>query len=253
MIVTQTSLSYTTIKKLRHFLGLIVYQRRFIKNAAFILGPLYSLLKGRIKNNDRLQWTDKADEAFIAIKRKLVHITYLAHPKKGSILQLKCDASNVSLGAFLEQIYDEKTEVLRYFSRGLQNAQQRYSTYDLELLSVYNPSNTFEHMLFDKHFTIFTDNKSLVKSFCKPSESYTPRQVRQLGYLSQFDCEIRHLSGHLNVVTDCLSRVIIQNLFWAEKPLSTLKELVQAQQQYEVHQDIPSGSNIQLKHLSLPN
>ena len=54
--------------------------------------------------------------------------------------------------------------------------------HDLELLSVYNSVKYFEHtsMLLDKYFIIFTDNKSLVHSFCKPSESHTPRQVRQL-------------------------------------------------------------------------
>ena len=77
--------------------------------------------------------------------------------------------------------------------------------------------------------------------------------MRQLSYLSQFDCEIRRLPGHLNVVADCLSRVVIQNLFWAEKPPFTLEELVKAQQQYQVHQDIPSSSNVQLKYLSFPN
>ena len=217
-------------QELRRFFGLIAYQRRFVKNAAFILDPLNSLLKGRVKNSDRLRWPDKADEAFIAIKRKLVNITYLAHPKGSAILQLKCDASIVSLGSCLEQVYHEKTEVLGYFSRSLQDAQQRYSTYDFELLSVYNSVKYFEHMSLDKHFIIFTDNKSLVNSFCKPSESHTPHQVRQLSYLSQFDCKIRHLPGHLNVVADCLSRVIIQNLFWAEKPPFTLEELVKAQQ-----------------------
>ena len=77
--------------------------------------------------------------------------------------------------------------------------------------------------------------------------------MRQLNYLSQFVCEIRLLSGHLNVVADYLSRAIIQNLFWAEKPPFALEELAQAQQQYQVHQYIPSSSNIRLKYLSLPN
>ena len=120
-------------------------------------------------------------------------------------------------------------------------------------LSISGIYISLEHMLLDKHFIIFTDNKSLVNSFCKPSESHIPPQVRQLSYLSQFYCEIRHLPGHLNVVADCLSRVISQNLFWAEKPPFTLEELVKAQQQYQVHQDIPSTSNIQLTYLSFPN
>ena len=128
----------TTIKELRRFLGLIAYQRRLFLNAAYTLDPLNSLLMGRVKNNNQFQWSDKVGEAFVAIKRKLVDITYLAHSKEGAILQLKCDARNVSLDACLEQVYDEKTEVQGHFSRSMQDAQLRYSIYDLELLSVYS-------------------------------------------------------------------------------------------------------------------
>ena len=209
----------TTIKELRHFLGLIAHQRRLIENAAVILDQLNSLFKGPVKSNNRLQWTGKADKAFIAIKRKLVDITYLAHSKEGAISQLKCDASDVSLAACLEQVYDKKLK------SWVQGAQRKYSTNDHELLGVYNNVKYFEHILLDKYFVIFTDNKSLVNSFCKPSESHVPRQVWQLRYLSQFDSEIRHLPGHLCVVTDCFSRVIIQNIFWAEKPPFTLEKL----------------------------
>ena len=72
-------------------------------------------------------------------------------------------------------------------------------------------------MLLDKTLVIFTDNKSLVNSFDKPFENHAPRQVRQLSYLSQFDCTLRHLPGHLNVVADCLSRVMIHHLFEHEQ------------------------------------
>ena len=45
-------------------------------------------------------------------------------------------------------------------------------------------------MLLDKPFVIFTNNKPLVNSFANPSENHSPRQVRQLSYLSQFDCTV---------------------------------------------------------------
>ena len=67
-------------------------------------------------------------------------------------------------------------------------------------------------MLLDKPFVIFTDNKPLVNSFAKPSENHFPRQVRQLSYLSQFDCNIQHLPGRNNIVADCLYRVIVANI-----------------------------------------
>ena len=62
----------------------------------------------------------------------------MAHPKAYVNLQLKTDASATSLGSVLEQLYDNKIEVLGYYSKSLTDAQKHYSTYDLELLSVYS-------------------------------------------------------------------------------------------------------------------
>ena len=89
--------------------------------------------------------------------------------------------------------------------QNLTETQRKYSTYDLELLSIFSAVTHFEYMLLDKTFTIFCD-KPLVNSFRKPSQSHTPRQARQLSYLSQFDCMIQHLLGKSNTVADCLSR-----------------------------------------------
>ena len=101
----------------------------------------------------------------------------------------------MALGAVLEQVYDGKIEPLGYFSKSLQGAQTRYSTFDLELLRVYLSVKHFEHMLLDKKFVIYTDHKSLISSFKKPSENHSPRQVRQLSYLTQFDCDLKHIRG----------------------------------------------------------
>ena len=242
-----------TIKELRQFLGLVNYQRRFIENAAELLSPLQDYLKGKVKNETKISLNCNALQAFKKVKEIIANLAYLAHPKAYAKLQLKTDASATSLGGVLEQIYDDKIEVLGYYSESLTDAQKHYSTYDLELLSVYSNVKYFEYMLLDKPFVIFTDNKPLVNSFAKPSENHSPRQVRQLSYLSQFDCNIQHLPGRNNIVADCLSRVIVANIL--EEPMPISLESIADAQQHESQSDafsFPIDSSINIKSVPVP-
>ena len=109
-------------------------------------------------------------------------------------------------------------------------------------------------MLLDKPFVIFTDNKPLVNSFAKPSENHCPRQVRQLSYLSQFDCNIQHLPGRNNIVADCLSRVIVANIL--EEPMPISLESIADAQQHESQSDafsFPTDSSINIKSVPVAN
>ena len=165
-----------TVKELRQALGLINYQRKFIPNAARMLAPLNALLKGKVTNAMPISFTSEAKSAFCDIKRILADTTYLAHPCADADLSLHTNASNVVLGAILEQTVAGKIEVLGYFSKTLNDTQRRYSTYDLELLAMHSAVKYFGYMLMDKSFTIFTDNKSLVNTFLKPSANHTSKK-----------------------------------------------------------------------------
>ena len=245
----------TTIKELRQALGLINYQRRFIKNAAQILAPLNMYLRGKVTNSMKITLNNEAKEAFSAIKRAICNAAYLAHPQKQAHLCLKTDASKLALGSILEQHDGENIEVIGYYSKTLTATQSRYSTYDLELLAVYSSVKYFEHLLLDTPFTIFTDNKSLVNSFSKPSENHTPKQVRQLSYLSQFDCTIEHLPGKDNIVADCLSRLVVHHIFDDSHLPVTLNDIAIAQTHY-TNTDaftFPSNTTILLQKVTTPN
>ena len=150
----------TTVKSLRQFLGMVTYQRRFLQNPAQLLQPLNNLLQDKVKNNDLVAWNDAAIQAFIDIYRALSKISYLAHLKASAKLQLKCDASGLAIGAILEQVHEGKIEPLGYFSKALHGPQMKFSTYDLELLSVYSSVKYFEHLLLDKPFTILTHRRA---------------------------------------------------------------------------------------------
>jgi hypothetical protein len=62
-------------------------------------------------------------------------------------------------------------------------------------------------MLKARHFTIFTDHKSITYAFQQKRDKCSPRQFNNLDFVFQFTTDIRHTSGQDNVVTDNLSRV----------------------------------------------
>ena len=119
-----------TIKELRQFLGPVNYQRRFIENAAELLSPLQDYLKGKVKNETKISLNCIALQAFKKVKEIIANLAYLAHPKAYAKLQLKTDASATSLGNVLKQIYDDKIEVLGYYSKSLTDAQKHGSQSD---------------------------------------------------------------------------------------------------------------------------
>ena len=56
-------------------------------------------------------------------------------------------------------------------------------------------------------FKIVTDHKPLTYAFGQKSEKASPRQQRQLSYISQFSTDIEFIPGTSNVVVDPLSRI----------------------------------------------
>ncbi|GKC56094.1 putative mitochondrial protein [Tanacetum coccineum] len=80
------------IKKLRGFLGITGYYRRFIKNFASISKPLTQLLK---KNS--FKWNEEAHMAFITLKEAMVQASVLALPNFNKPFVVEIDASGVGL------------------------------------------------------------------------------------------------------------------------------------------------------------
>ncbi|CAD6213040.1 GSCOCG00011083001-RA-CDS, partial [Cotesia congregata] len=91
---------------------------------------------------------------------------------------------------------------LAFFSKKLQPSIQKLSTYDRELHAVYEAVRHFRHMFEGKHVTVFTDHKPLLYAFQQRTERATPWQFRRLDFVGQFTTDIRHVSGHENVVAD---------------------------------------------------
>ena len=120
----------STIKELRHALGLINFQRRFIKNVAQILVPLTNHLQEKVKNDDKIRLTTDARKAFPNIKHVLAGAAGLAHPRNEAKLRLYTDASFIAVGGVLVQkLFDNNEQALANFSKALNETQKKYSVF----------------------------------------------------------------------------------------------------------------------------
>lgn len=197
-----------TVKQLRQFLGMVNFYRRFMPKAAQIQASLNDLLQGNAKGRAPVNWNPQATNSFEACKQHLAEATLLAHPKSDAPLAVFTDASDVAMGAVLQQKVGDAWQPLEFFSKKLGAAEQKYSAYDRELLAIYSAVKHFRHMVEARSFTIFTDHKPLTYAFrLKTNQISSPRQFRHLDFIGQFTTDVRHISGENNVVADTLSRI----------------------------------------------
>ena len=110
------------------------------------------------------------------------------------------------MGTALQQKESGGWHPLAFFSAKLSTTQQRYSTFDRELLGVFLALCHFRFELEGRKFHILTDHLPLVSALSRVSPPWSARQQRQLSYISEFTSDLRHTPGAANVVADNLSR-----------------------------------------------
>lgn len=241
-----------TISELRRFLAMLNFYRRFIPNAAKTQAILNDFLKDSKKNDKRLiVWNEESLKAFEKSKSDLANSATLAYFPKNQPISITVDASDVSIGAVLQAHTPTGSRPVAFFSRKLTSTEKKYSTYDRELLAIYAATKHFRSSVEGHPFMIFTDHKPLIYAFNKKSESCSPRQLRQLDFISQFSTDIRHVSGADNVVADALSRINEINFSSAN-----FEDMAKAQKCDEELKNILSDAktSLQLRRLNIsPN
>ncbi|GFT14638.1 retrovirus-related Pol polyprotein from transposon 17.6 [Trichonephila clavipes] len=198
-----------TVGSLRKFLGLLNFYRRFLPKAAeqqYLLSEFLKGSKGK-KDSKPLNWSSEAITAFQRCKQALADAALLAHPSPSAPLAPHVAASDYAIGGALHQVVDSELQPLAFFSRKLTSSEKSYSAYDRELLAIYSAIRHFRYMLEARDFTVFTDHKPLTYAFRQKSDKCSPRQIRQLDFISQFTTNIVHIPGSDNIAADVLSRV----------------------------------------------
>lgn len=152
------------------------------------------------KKVTKYEWTDRCEEAFQELKRRLTSAPILALPTSGKDFVVYSDASKNRLGCVLMQ----EERVIAYASRQLKTHERSYPTHDLELAAVVFALKIWRHYLYGVHCKIFTDHQSLKYLFSQ--KDLNLRQTRWLEFLKDYDVDFQYHPGKANVVADALSR-----------------------------------------------
>jgi hypothetical protein len=142
----------TTVSKVRSFLRLAGYYRRFIPNFSKIAKPITELLK----KGNKYVGSEACDEAFKHLKKLLTTSPMLAQLDTAKPFNVYCDASGTGLGGVLMQ----EGRVISYSSRQLRRHEEHYPTHDLELATVVMALWTWRHYLLGNVVHIYMDHKS---------------------------------------------------------------------------------------------
>lgn len=119
-----------TLKKLRGFLGLTGYYRRFIKGYATVYQPLYLALK-----KDNFQWGPDQEAAFATLKQVMSNPPLLSLPNFAIPITLETDACSSGIGAVLMQ----EGRPIAFYSQCLGPKTNAQSIYRRKHLLSYMP------------------------------------------------------------------------------------------------------------------
>ncbi|GFX83534.1 retrovirus-related Pol polyprotein from transposon 17.6 [Trichonephila clavipes] len=144
-----------TPRQLQSFIGLTSYFRKFIPNYARIARPLSDLLRDNVK----FKFGPTEIASFQELKNILSENPVLHVFQQGYPLELHTDASSLGFGAVLLQKSDDGLfHPIHYFSRKTTVQQEKYSSYELEVLAIIEALKKFRSYLvmFSKDLTLRT-------------------------------------------------------------------------------------------------
>ena len=142
----------TNATKLRVFLGLTGYYRKFVPRYGIIAKPLTQLLTKK-----GFAWSVQAQTAFDILKEAMASTPVLALPDFTRPFSIEMDACDTGVGAVLVQ----DGHPIAYLSKALGVRNQRLSIYEKEFLAVIMAVDKWQAYLQRNPFVIVTDHKSL--------------------------------------------------------------------------------------------
>ncbi len=206
-------------RKIRSFLGMVVFYQQFIEDCSAIAKPLFSLTAGRKAPRGKWKrrmcqrelsasdWTEECSQAFHKLRQALLDQVLLAHPNFNEPFLLSVDASCNGLGAVLSQVPSNGTTArpIAFASKSLTYAQSRYPAHRLEFFAMkWAICDKFHHWLRGQKFTVWTDNNPLTYILSKAKLDAC--EHRWVAKLAPYQFDIKYIPGPKNIVADALSR-----------------------------------------------
>ena len=193
----------TTQKKLRSFIGLASFFRKFVPRFSEVMGDLYKLLRQGVK----FEWRKEHQTAFDRIKNALLTAPVLKYADFKEPFILLTDASKTAISyTLLQKDKEGNIHPVNYGGRALLRAVVNYGISDLELLALVQGVKTNHVFLANSKFTCYTDHLSC--TFLDRKKGSAGRLGRWSLYLQAYDFEVKYKSSDSKIiqVADALSR-----------------------------------------------
>ena len=216
-------------KELKSFLGLVTYFHSHIRNHSMIVRPLHEMVRD-YKPRNKLQWNSGTTAAFLKIQEAINNCPTLYYIDDFSPIFLHTDASDYGIGAYLFQLKEGIEYPIAFISKAFKKEQLRWGVPDKEAYVIFYAFNKLEYLIRDVHFTLRTDHKNLTYI----NLENTGKVKRWKLAIQEFDFDIEHIPGHLNVVADAFSRLIPIDEFPASEHLCILDEFKIPKDKYKL-------------------
>ncbi|CAK9834654.1 Retrovirus-related Pol polyprotein from transposon 17.6 [Anthophora retusa] len=187
-------------KNIQQFLGLTGYYRRFIQDYSVKAKPLIKLLGKGIRFN----WTQEQQKSFEQLRNELCTQPILQYPDFNRPFIITTDASDFAVGAVLSQGEIGRDLPIAYASRSLNKAERNYSATEKECLAMVYAVQYFRPYVFGRKFTLVTDHRPLV--WLHSVKDPTSRLVKWKLKLLEYEYDVKHKPGKINMNADALSR-----------------------------------------------
>ncbi len=176
------------------------FYRSFIQNYSTIAKPLTDLTQHDVK----FKWTDEEQLALDKLKSSIINAPVLKIGDPLKPYYITTDASNIGIGAVLEQEEDKKMRPVAFYSHKLNLAERKMATHEKEMLAVVLALKQFRSYYEGKQVTVYTDHCTLQHFLTQ--QNMSAKFMRWHEYVSEVSPLILYKPGRTNLVADCLSR-----------------------------------------------
>ena len=204
--------SINTLERVRSFLGLCSYYRRFIGSFSKIAACLTDLTKKGV-DVATLSQSIECQAAIVKLKEAITTEPVLAAPRFDRQFIVKTDgAQTEGIGGVLSQHDDEQHErVIAYYGRRLQNAERNYTITEIELLAALSSIKNWRPYLWGRKFRLIVDHVALkwLHSIRETIEGGpASRLMRWILKLAEYNFEVEHKAGTQHCDADGVSRLV---------------------------------------------
>ena len=163
------------------------------------------------QKQDGLLWTDIARSAFESAQKALINTPKICLPRPDDELLITHDGCNAGIGSVLFVKRSGLMHLGHFFSAKLKSHHQKWLPCEIEALSITASINHFAPLIRESQnmTQILTDSRPCVQAWHKLLRgefSASARVATFLSTLAEFNIELQHLKGTMNMPSDFQSR-----------------------------------------------